>query len=139
MRTRFPALLVMAWAFVAAPAMAQSGTVERATFTTAIMDREPQDAISELSNDQRKIYHFTELHDLTGQTVTHRWEYQGQVMAEVSFEVGGARWRVYSSKSLEPIWLGEWTVSVVDESGHVLGTSSFSYTMPGDAAAAPLD
>ena len=42
-------------------------------------------------------------------------------MAEVSFETGGQRWRVYSSKRLLPDWLGEWTVVLVDGLSNELG------------------
>ena len=48
-------------------------------------------------------------------------------MARVPFVVYGPRWRVYSTKTLEPSWTGEWTVRVEDESGRVLHTESFSY------------
>jgi hypothetical protein len=45
----------------------------------------------------------------------------------VPFVVSGPRWRVYSTKELEPGWTGKWTVRVEDESGRVLHTQSFSY------------
>jgi hypothetical protein len=48
-------------------------------------------------------------------------------MARVPFAVGAERWRVFSSKNLDPSWLGEWTVSVVDEEDRVLHSESFSY------------
>ena len=47
---------------------------------------------------------------------------------EVTFDVKGARWRVWSSKTLLPEWLGEWKVSVVDDDGKVLHSDSFTYT-----------
>lgn len=105
-----------------------TGSVARATFTTAVQDREPVDSISTLTNDGSKVYYFTEIHDMSGQTVTHRWQYNGEVMAEVQFDIGGPRWRIYSSKTLMPYWLGNWEVSVVDESGNPLSVNTFSYT-----------
>jgi hypothetical protein len=115
-----------------------SGREARATLTTAVVDREPVDSISTLSNDVSQLYYFTEIQGMAGQTVTHRWEYNGQIMAEVSFDIGGPRWRVYSSKRLQPGWLGDWKVSVVDASGNALSVNTFFYTgdaMPGRAAA----
>ena len=106
---------------------AMAGEVARATFTSEVIDREPQDEIASLGNDQQKIMYFTELKDMTGTTVTHRWELHGKVMAEVAFEVGGPRWRTHSSKELDPLWLGEWKVSVVDDQGKVLRTDTFVY------------
>ncbi len=104
-----------------------AGRVARAGFTSEIIDREPQDSITTLSNEHLGIAFFTELRDLDGYTVSHVWEREGAEMARVAFVVNGPRWRVYSTKKLEPSWTGEWTVRVEDESGRVLHTESFSY------------
>jgi hypothetical protein len=123
----------------AAPAAAiASGTVARSAFTTAVADREPVDSINTLATDNNKIYYFTELKDMEGQQVTHRWEYNGKVMAEVPFQVGGSRWRVYSSKTLDNVWQGEWKVSVIDQAGGTLSVNTFKYeAAPMAAPAAP--
>jgi hypothetical protein len=107
---------------------APTGEVARSAFTSEIVDREPVDQIDSLANDVTRIYYFTELRDLSGQTVVHRWEYDGEVKAEVPFEVGAPRWRASSSKNLDPGWLGEWTVSVVDGKGNTLSVEHFRYT-----------
>jgi hypothetical protein len=112
-----------------------SGTVARATFTKGVEDREPVDSVDALSTDDSKVYYFTELRDMAGQTVTHRWEHDGKVMAEVPFTVNGARWRVFSSKNLEPSWTGEWKVTVVDEAGGTLAVNTFSYEKSAGAPA----
>jgi hypothetical protein len=105
------------------------GQVERATFTTAVVNREPIDSIRSLTNDNLEVYYFTEFRGMTGRRFVHRWEFNGQIVAEVPFEIRGARWRVYSTKKLQPLWLGEWNVSVVDELERVLRTDTFSYTL----------
>lgn len=104
-----------------------AGNVARAQFTTGIETREPADRVTELGNSHSEVYFFTELTDLDGHTVTHRWEHGGEIMAEVSFDVRGPRWRVWSSKQLLPNWTGEWTVAVVDEAGTILAEESFQY------------
>ena len=104
-----------------------NGHVARATFTTLVADREPQNEVTQLGNDHMNILFFTDLRDLQGQTVTHVWERDGQLMAQVPFAVGAPRWRVYSSKNLEPSWTGEWAVKVVDESGQVIHAEYFEY------------
>ncbi len=111
----------------------ETGSVARSAFTTGVADREPADDLSTLGNDVARVLYFTELRGLEGRTVVHRWQYKGEVMAEVPFAVGGPRWRVHSSKALDPSWLGEWTVSVVVD-GEVLGSEGFRYT---DAAVGP--
>lgn len=111
-----------------------SGEVARAAFTTLVAGREPQDDIESLSNEHNRIIFFTDLRGLSGQSVTHVWERDGAVMARVPFAVSGDRWRVYSTKNLEPSWTGEWTVKVVDANGKVLHSQSFSYvSMSADA------
>lgn len=104
-----------------------SGSVSRSSFTLAVVNREPRKRITELSNDQFHIYFFTELKGLAGQTVTHRWSYKGQNMAEVKFSVGATRWRIWSSKVLLPDWTGEWTVTVINELGQEIFSDSFNY------------
>jgi hypothetical protein len=104
-----------------------TGSVARAQFTSAIQDREPTDKVSNLLNDKDRIYFFSEIKDAPNQKITHRWEHNGKVMSETSFDVGSSRWRVFSSKNLDPSWTGEWKVSVVDEAGSTLGASTFTY------------
>ena len=118
----------------AAADTAMTGSVARATFALSIEDREPVDALASEASGPEEVVFFTDLRDLAGQTVTHRWEHDGQVMAEVPFEIGGDRWRVYSSKNLEPSWTGQWKASVVDGSGATLSANTFTYT---EAQAAP--
>lgn len=106
-----------------------SGKVARAIFTSEIVDREPANDLTTMDNTSGRIYFYTDLRNLAGQIVTHRWEYNDTVMAEVKFKVGdGPRWRVYSSKNLLPEWTGSWTVFVTDENERTLNTSVFNYT-----------
>lgn len=119
----------------AAPATAEPGAapaasdrrVVRAGFTTDVIDREPQGWVTALENDHLRVFYFSELRGMQGRSVTHRWEYAGSVVAEVSFEVSGPRWRVYSVKSLGPEQLGEWSVTLVDDAGHALRRDVLRY------------
>lgn len=111
-----------------APAAATAqGSVARAQFTTDVQGNEPVDKITSLGTDQTRILFFTELHDLAGQTITHRWEHGDKVVSEVPLPVGAARWRTFSSKTLHPGMSGEWKVSVLDASGQTLAVATFSY------------
>jgi hypothetical protein len=113
------------------------GTVARSAFTTAIADREPVDTLQAIEAVEQKIYFFTELLDMQGQTATHRWEYNGEVMAEVTFEVKGSRWRVWSSKNLQPEWLGEWKVSVINGANEVISESTLNIVATTATESAP--
>lgn len=103
------------------------GSVVRSIFTSAIEDREPADQVKELANNSDKIIYYTELRDMVGQTAKHRWEYNGEVMAEVEFNVKGQRWRVWSSKSFAPQWTGEWKVSVLNGANEVISEDILTY------------
>lgn len=114
-------------AAAAAQPAAATGSVARAQFTTAVENREPVDKVSNLLNDKTRVYFFTEIKDAPNQKVTHRWEHNGKVMSEVNFDVASSRWRVFSSKNLDPSWTGEWKVTVLDEAGSTLGANTFTY------------
>jgi len=100
--------------------------VALARFTTAIENREPVDAVTFLENDASRVFFYTDLRNFSGETVTHRWELGEKVMAEVPFEVGSDRWRVWSSKRLKSDWTGDWTVVVVKQNGEVVASESFT-------------
>jgi hypothetical protein len=110
-----------------ATASLPTGAVTRAVITNGVDQREPVDQVGQVGNDQTSIVFFTELRDLKDQEVTHRWTFNGQVMAEVPFQVGGERWRVWSTKQLQPIWLGSWQVDVVAKDGTILESQHFDY------------
>ena len=121
----------------AQPAVPATGRVTRAQFTSEVKNLEPLDSLMALSNDKTRIAYFTEIQDMAGQTVIHRWEYNGKVMAEVPFKVGAARWRVYSTKTLDPSWIGEWKASVVDSAGSSLSVNTFTYTKASEPNSPP--
>ena len=112
------------------PTSAEVLPVVVAQFTTAIEDREPIDQVTFVQTDIKKIYFFTDLRGLEGQTVLHRWIFADKAVAEVPFEVRGPRWRVWSSKELLPEWLGDWTVEIVNGDGEVMAAETFSYSAP---------
>jgi len=101
-------------------------------FTTGIENREPVDQVTFVKNDIRQIYFFSDLRGLTGTRVVHRWLYLGQVIAEVEFQVAGPRWRVWSSKELDPESVGDWTVEIVIEGDEVIASEVFTYSAASD-------
>lgn len=94
------------------------GSVSRATFTRAVVNHEPVDFLTQTGQTQQHLYFFSELKGLTGDTVTHRWEVDGNVVAEIPFAVGGPKWRVWSSYTINR--KGTWIVRVVNAKGVVL-------------------
>lgn len=121
----------------AKPAVAIAGQVTRALFTRQVKDLEPVDNVSVLTSDITRVTYFTEITGMAGQIITHRWEYNGKVVLEKRLEVGSSHWRAYSSKKLDPAWLGEWKASVVDVAGGTLSVNTFTYMKKTEAGAAP--
>ncbi|MFQ3231174.1 DUF2914 domain-containing protein [Reinekea sp.] len=114
-------ILITLIALSASIAFAADAEVARHQFASAIENREPVDALTDAMNVS-PLFYFTELSNFEGTVVTHRWSFNGNQMADVTFNVGGPRWRVYSSKQLLPEWDGEWVVEVLDEVGSVVAT-----------------
>lgn len=138
MLPRRKALLALLSALLLAPAGAvaeprppqipERARVARALFTTGIENREPIDRIVALDNSHREIFFFSELRHMQGRRIKHVWEYKGQPVSEIEFEVRGPRWRVNSKKALDPAMTGVWTVWVIDsETGWPLKAAQFEY------------
>lgn len=109
------------------PAATQVGKLVRAVFTTEVQDKEPVDEIESIDRNLKKVFFFTELHGMEGQTVTHRWVYQNEVKAEITFYVRAWRWRVFSSKNLVREWTSDWTVSVIGSDGNIIETKTLTH------------
>jgi hypothetical protein len=101
--------------------------VARTIITTGVTDREPVNDLQQVPAEDQKVFFFTELRGMKGESVTHVWKRNGEVMAEVKFDVGGPRWRIWSSKNMLPDWTGAWTIEVTDSSGKVIATKEFTY------------
>jgi hypothetical protein len=101
--------------------------IARAQFTTNIVDREPVDRVLIVSPPIAEVYFFTDIRHMEGDTATHSWRYRGELISQVSFEVRGPRWRVYSKVRLEPYQFGDWSVTVTDGNGWPLYTELFRY------------
>ncbi|NVK74841.1 MAG: DUF2914 domain-containing protein [Oceanospirillaceae bacterium] len=117
----------------ALPAWAE-GTVARAQFSTDVVDREPIDNIGPIVKVEygeiQRVYFFTDLRNMSGSNVIHRWKLDGEDQADVGFDIGGDRWRVWSSKRLMPGFDGKWSVDVVQD-GKVIDTRTFDYVDEG--------
>jgi hypothetical protein len=114
--------------FVSLAPNAFGGEVSRAIFTIAIDNREPVIRVDSIdSSSFNSISFFTELTDLQGKNITHQWTFNDKVMYEKTFNVKGPRWRVWTSKTFIPEWIGTWTVNVLDDERTVLSSKSFDY------------
>ena len=112
----------------AAPAAQAPGlSVARAALAARIADREPQETAESFAPTIQTVYYFTEVHGAENPTsITHRWSYKDEVMAEVKLPVGGSPWRTWSSKTIQPEWTGTWKVEAVTETGQVVSSKIFT-------------
>jgi len=101
--------------------------VTRAVFAKAVENREPVDTFTTLGNSTTRVYFFSEIRGMAGQSVLHRWEHNEKILQEVTFKIESNRWRAFSSKTLDPQLTGEWKVSVVDAAGGTLSVNTFTY------------
>ncbi|MFO7593317.1 MAG: DUF2914 domain-containing protein [Pseudomonadota bacterium] len=129
MNKHLAVMLVSMASLLAMPLAYAQGDVARTIITTEVVDREPVNELDIVPTSNETVLFFTELRNMEGQTVLHRWMLGGESMAEVSFNVGGPRWRVWSSKQMLSEWTGLWTVQVVDATGQVVAEKSFTYGM----------
>jgi hypothetical protein len=107
---------------------AAAGEIRRALFTTGIDNREPVGIVDNIdSASDNSISFFTEITNMSGQTITHQWTHLDKIMFEKTFEVKAERWRVWTSKTLIPNWTGTWTVNVLDAERELLTSKSFEY------------
>lgn len=132
MKNKWAAILIPLVAMLAMPLAHAEGEVARSIITTEVVDREPVNDLEMVPNTEDTVLFFTELRNMEGQTVKHVWMRGDEQMAEVSFEVGGPRWRIWSSKNMMPEWSGSWTVQVVNGVGGVLAEKTFTYGMAED-------
>jgi hypothetical protein len=102
--------------------------ISNAVFALNVEDRVPINIVEEADNSLGKIYFFTNIRNLDGERITHRWIYKDKIMADVSFDINGPRWRVWSSKNFWYTWIGEWKVQVLRMDGSILYEKIFNYT-----------
>jgi hypothetical protein len=107
-----------------------SGSVTSKTFTTSIVDGKPADDQKAFENTVNKIYFYTVLEGLKGQTVTHRWKYSGRVISNADIAVTDDPFSTWSSNGMESNWTGFWTVEVLDNNSKVIGVDTFEYNHP---------
>lgn len=106
------------------PAWTQAEVI-RHHFTRNVVNHEPVDRLTSATNIN-PLFYFTELEDMTGATIVHRWRLNNRLMAEVRFQVEGPRWRAHSSKQIQPDWDGIWKLEVLDGEGNLLATDTIS-------------
>lgn len=104
-------------------------TVARALLAANIAEREPVAVIDTQSplrlDAPTALFYFTELRDLNGKRVAHRWYHNGTLVKERTIDVGAIRWRTWSRHVLDELSGGDWKVELIDSQGAVLAENSW--------------
>lgn len=107
--------------------------VDEQTICTAIEERVPTGADSSFANDVGQLFCFTKITGAGDTTsVSHVWYLNDEEKAKVELTIKGKSWRTWSSKRIDPIWVGDWKVEVVSANGDVLSTKTFTITKPAE-------
>lgn len=102
--------------------------ISDAVFAEDVIERKPINIISDGEiYSKNKIYFWTNIRNLSGDKITHRWIYNDKIFAEVSFEIKGKRWRVWSSKRFLRSWGGVWEVQVLNRNSEILLSKKFTF------------
>ena len=102
------------------PAPKSDAHIARAVFTTEVKDHEPVDELGAVPAGLDRVYYFTEIKDLEGTLIRHRWLLDGETVAEIPIQVEGPRWRAFSVKEIQPGETGTLTVQVIGADGTIL-------------------
>ncbi len=110
-----------------------SKNVTRAVFSHQIKNREPvnqiEGTIKAKAEELKQVYFFSELRDMKGTKIIHRWLYNRKKQAEIPFNINGNRWRVFSSKRIVSTKTGEWQVDIVNsKTNTVIASRTFTYS-----------
>lgn len=98
--------------------------VSRALLAREVASREPISAIDVAQpltlSEPTPLFYFTELRDMSGSHLSHRWYHNGAMVKERDINVGAIRWRTWSRHVLDGLSGGDWRVELVTADGQVL-------------------
>jgi hypothetical protein len=129
MHLRKTLLTSIAAMLLAIPALswAASLQVQDVAIGTGVQDRVPTGISSYFDSSVGKLYAFTRIIGAEGDTrVYHKWYHGNELVADVPLSVRSGDWRTWSTKNVQPDWVGDWRLVVVSEQGTILGTIKFA-------------
>ncbi|MEM9384770.1 MAG: DUF2914 domain-containing protein [Pseudomonadota bacterium] len=99
--------------------------VSREMLASNVIDGEPQaelpDTIELLANETRQIYYFTEVRNMVGRRLTHRWRHERREVASFALaEPNEYECPLHSSMLLNTASAGDWRIELLDDAGNVL-------------------
>ena len=103
--------------------------IARALLTTGVNNKEPLDVIVSPvvvnKNKASGVFYFTEIVDMKGVDLYHRWLWNDQVQYNRKINILGDRWRAATSKTIPYTKTGNWNVRLVNNEGVILNEIKF--------------
>ncbi|MFZ5979317.1 MAG: DUF2914 domain-containing protein [Candidatus Zixiibacteriota bacterium] len=105
-----------------------------------IVDRMPVEPAETFSADVENVYLWCKVTGaLDSTSIFVNWYYQDKEMASVELPVKSAFWRTWSSKRIQPEWVGDWTVRVLNKNGNGIKEIKFTITEPAPVPETPAE
>ena len=102
-----------------ASAEAVKPVVARALFTAGVRNYEPINALTELKQQRKMLFFYTELLGMTNRQLQHRWYFYDREVSVIPIVPQELRWRVVSQVQLEDRY-GPWAAELVNEENEVM-------------------
>jgi hypothetical protein len=103
-------------------------SVKRFLLAGSVSNREPEGELNEISftaDGSAAVWAYSEVIDKKGSRFKYVWLHGGNQIATVPVNVGGNRWRSYSSKLINQSMSGAWRVELQDGEGRLMASADF--------------
>jgi hypothetical protein len=98
----------------------------RLHFSEGINNREPVDIIEE-STSSRRITFFSQLNGIKGSEIEHVWLFNEREAYRKKFSVGSQSWRVWTTKKIWDLKIGDSITVVILNKGKKIGEKTINY------------
>ena len=103
-------------------------SIKRFLLAGSVSNREPKGELNEISftaDGSAAVWVYSEIIDKKGSRFKYVWLHGGNQIATVPINVGGNRWRSYSSKLINQSMSGAWRVELQDGKGRLMASADF--------------
>ncbi len=106
--------------------------VKRFLLPGSVSNKEPLGELNDISFNAEGIavvWTYSEVVNKRGSRLNYVWLHEGSQVATVKVDIGGNRWRSYSSKVINQSMSGSWRVELHDGEGRLLASADFLLSM----------
>lgn len=101
--------------------------VETAVICRDVVDLSPQQPADRFESTVRRLYCFSRVVGAMEHTeILHTWFCNGDMVASIVLPVKSVSWRTFSSKTIQPDDIGDWSVRILSKDGAILSKIDFT-------------